>query len=133
MFIHRSFIRLLKLSTQYIRIRFRLFRQNHFFKENLNILNSNVWFAGIKIFKLKLGKELTVNSRPISYSCYQRYNYSSYLSIYSALVKRNHSVTMVLPMLERLSNWPSVWTIKCTLYKGVYTYFMRNKQLTLNG
>ena len=30
----------------------------------------------------------------------------SYLSIYTALVKRNHSVTMVLPMVERLRNWP---------------------------
>ena len=32
---------------------------------------------------------------PISYLCYQRYYYSSYLSIYTALVKHNHSVTMV--------------------------------------
>ena len=29
----------------------------------------------------------------------------SYLSIYTALVKRNHSVTMVLHMVERLRNW----------------------------
>jgi len=29
-------------------------------------------------------------------------------SIYIALVKRNHSVTMVLPMVERLRNWPLV-------------------------
>ena len=42
--------------------------------------------------------------RPISYSCYHRYNNSSYLSIYTALVKRNHSVTG--SMVERLRNWP---------------------------
>ena len=41
---------------------------------------------------------------PISYSYYYRYNYRSYLSIYTALVMRNHSVTMV----ERLRNWPQV-------------------------
>ena len=30
-----------------------------------------------------------------------------YLStFYTALLKRNHSVTMVLPMVERLRNWP---------------------------
>ena len=39
---------------------------------------------------------------PISYSCYHRYNFMSYLSIYTALVKRNQSVTMV----ERLRNCP---------------------------
>jgi len=45
---------------------------------------------------------------PISYSCYHRYNYRSYLSIYTHLVKRNHSVTMVQPMVERLRNRPIV-------------------------
>ena len=28
------------------------------------------------------------------------------LSVNTALVNRNHSVTMVLPMVERLRNWP---------------------------
>ena len=37
------------------------------------------------------------------------YNDRSYLSIYTALVKRNHSVSMVLPLLERLKNWPLVY------------------------
>ena len=32
----------------------------------------------------------------------------SYLSIYTALVKRNQSVTMVLPIEESLRNWPLV-------------------------
>ena len=45
---------------------------------------------------------------PISYSFNHGYNYRSYLSIYTALVKRNHSVTMVLPMVERLRNWPVI-------------------------
>ena len=47
------------------------------------------------------------NTRPISYSCYHRYNNRSFLSIYTALVKRNHSVTMVLPigrMSKKLAN-----------------------------
>ena len=48
----------------------------------------------------------------ISYSCYHRYNYRLYLSIYTALVKRNHSVTMVLPMVERLRNWPYILITK---------------------
>ena len=42
---------------------------------------------------------------PISYSWY---NYRSDLSIYTALVKRNRSVTMVLPIVEGLKNWPLV-------------------------
>jgi len=45
---------------------------------------------------------------PISYSFNHRYNYRSYLSIYTALVKSNHSVTIVLPIVERLRNWPYV-------------------------
>jgi len=32
-------------------------------------------------------------------------------TIYTTLVKRNHSVTMVLPMVERLRNWPLIVTI----------------------
>ena len=53
---------------------------------------------------------------PISYSCYNRYNYRSYQSIYTALVKRNHSVTMVLHMVECLRNWPSVNVHSVHLY-----------------
>ena len=45
------------------------------------------------------------NTWPISYSFNHRYNNRSYLSIYTTLVKRNHSVTMVLPKVERLRNW----------------------------
>ena len=43
----------------------------------------------------------TGDSWPIPYLCYHmyKYNYRSYSSIYTALVKRNHSVTMVLPMV----------------------------------
>ena len=47
--------------------------------------------------------------RPISYSCSHRYNYRSYLSIYTTLVKRNPGVTMVIPMVERLRNWPIIF------------------------
>jgi len=57
---------------------------------------------------------------PISYSCYQRYNYRSYLSIYTALVKRNHSVTMVLPMVEHLRNLLPVSLLK------LYSKFWRS-------
>ena len=49
---------------------------------------------------------------PISYSFNHRYNYRSYLSIFTALVKRNHSVTMVLPMVERLRFWPTFGPVK---------------------
>ena len=35
-----------------------------------------------------------------------------YLSKYTALVKRNHSVTMVQPMVERLRNWPYMFLKK---------------------
>ena len=48
-----------------------------------------------------------------SYSCYHRYNYRSYLSIYTAQVKRNHSVNMVLPSVERLRNWPLARFYNC--------------------
>ena len=56
--------------------------------------------------------KITILKRPISYSGYHRYNYRSYLSMYTALVKRNYSVTMVLPMVEYLRNWPKVNNFK---------------------
>ena len=57
---------------------------------------------------------------------YHRYNYRSYLSIYTALVKRNHSVAMVLPMVERLRNWPIISLIDIALFKEANIVKNRN-------
>ena len=41
--------------------------------------------------------------------CSRRYNYRSYLSIYTALVKRNHRVTMVLPRVNSSKKSAKHW------------------------